>query len=369
MNVEFKKIKYAIIGLGLIGGSIAKALNHRFGTLDITAFDKNSDYINAAMESGNITRGFTAINRHLFEADLIILCTPVKNTIEYLKKIYSKIKPGAIITDVGSTKEEIISCINNLPDPPCFIGGHPMAGSEKFGYYSSSPHLFENAYYILTPSRNADEDSIRLLSNLISEIGGLPVVMSSSIHDKAVAGISHVPHVIASALVNMIKHIDFSDGKMHMLAAGGFKDITRIASSSPDVWQSIVMSNKSYIKEILLTFIEELMEFINYMDIAAGDQILKFFTSAKDYRDSFDTIRKGLISPIFEITVDVADRPGIIGEIATILGSNGINIKNISVSNSREFEQGCIIISLPDSYSVDLSLKLLNSRGYKAYKK
>lgn len=369
MQMEFKKFKYAIIGLGLIGGSIAKALNYRFGKLDISVIDNNPDSINTALKEGSITRGFTYINEYILDSDLIFLCTPVKHTIEYIEKLHKKTKPGTIITDVGSTKEEIIHFVNNLPDPPCFIGGHPMAGSEKAGYRFSSAHLFENAYYILTPSKSSGEYSIELMKKLVSEIGGIPIVMDSSVHDKAAAGISHVPHVIASALVNMVKKIDFPDGKMRMLAAGGFKDITRIASSNPELWQNIVISNKHYIKEILMAFAEEIKEFIEHLEFSNYKEILDFFSSAKDYRDSFDVMRRGLISPVYEITIDVADRPGVIGEIATILGNNNINIKNINVTHSREFEQGCIIISLPDNESLELSLKLLNSCGFKAYKR
>jgi len=369
MNINFKKIKYAVIGLGLIGGSIVKALNHRFGTLDITVVDKNLHSINDALEDGNITRGFTNINEDVLSADLIFLCTPVKNTIDCINELYLKTKPESIITDVGSTKEEIVAYIDKLSSPPYFIGGHPMAGSERMGYSYSSPHLFENAYYILTPSRNSNEYSIELMKNLINEIGGIPLVVDASIHDKVTAGISHVPHIIASALVNMIKQIDLPDGKMRMLAAGGFKDITRIASSNPDMWQNVVMSNKFYIKEILMIFIEHLNKFIKCINQTGENEIIDFFKSAKDYRDSFAIDRRGLISPIYEITVDVADQPGIIGEIATILGNNNINIKNINVSNSREFEQGCITISLPDNESIDEALCLLNSNGYKAYKR
>jgi prephenate dehydrogenase len=369
MNIDFCKIKYAVVGLGLIGGSIVKALNHRFGALDITAIDNNPGSIKAALEDSNITRGFTYMNDYVWDADLIFLCTPIKYTINYIEQLHNKIKPGTIITDVGSTKEEIIYYVNSLPYPPCFIGGHPMAGSEKAGYEASSPHLFENAYYILTPSKNSGQYSIELMKNLVIEIGGLPLVMDSSIHDRAAAGISHVPHVIASALVNMIKQIDFPDGIMRMLAAGGFKDITRIASSNPGLWQNIALSNKHYIRNILVKFMEELKEFIRYLDLSDSKEILDFFASAKDYRDSFDMRRHGFISPVYEITIDVADKPGVIGKIATILGNNNINIKNINVSNSREFEQGCIIISLPDGKSVDLSLELLNSNGYKAFKR
>ena len=344
-----------------------KALTQRLGIPDITAVDKNQDSIAAALEDRCISRGFTAVNDQILCADVIFLCTPVKYTLDYVNQLHGKVKPGCIITDVGSTKEQIISHVNNLHNPPCFIGGHPMAGSERTGYVSGSSNLFENAYYVLTPAKSANKESLEVMVEIINLIGAIPVVIEAHIHDRVTAGISHVPHIIASALVNMIEQIDSPDGKMRMLAAGGFRDITRIASSSPEMWQNIILSNKQHIKEILHIFIEHLEEFLMYLDKIQDVQIMNFFESAKDFRDTFVTNKKGAISPIYEITVDVADKPGIIGEIATILGRNGINIKNINVSNSREFEQGCLVISLPDNESVDKSLNLLSSARYKVF--
>ena len=155
---------------------------------------------------------------------------------------------------------------------------------------------------------------------------------------------------------------------MQMLAAGGFKDITRIASSSPEMWENIVLSNKPQIKDILNNYIAIINKFKEFMDNSDSQSIFNFFEEAKGYRDSFTGTKKGLISPLYELIVDVIDKPGIIGEIATILGCNGINIKNINVSNSREFEQGCLKITLPDQESVNIAFDLLADRGYKIYK-
>ncbi|NSW91948.1 MAG: prephenate dehydrogenase [Firmicutes bacterium] len=361
--------KFSIIGLGLIGGSLARAFCQRLNIQDITAVDKNTDSINQALKDGNISRGFTEVNEYVWNSDVIFICTPVKSTIEYIKKLYKKTKPRCIVTDVGSTKSEIISYINNLSDPPCFIGGHPMAGTEKTGYASSFSHLFENAYYVLTPSKSTSDESLSFMIELIKGIGGIPVVVDALVHDRATAGISHVPHIIASALVNLIKEIDFPDGKMQMLAAGGFKDITRIASSNPEMWQSIILSNKQQVEDILNVFISNLSNILQCIKEEREKEIYSFFESAKNYRNTFAEGKKGPISPVYQLTVDVVDKPGIIGEIATILGKNNINIKNINVSHSREFEQGCLIISLHDNESLNSAFNLLYAAGYKVYKR
>lgn len=359
--------KIAIIGLGLIGGSLARALHERLGITDITAVNRSAAGLEQALKEGSIARGFHEINEYVLNSDIIFICTPVKRTIEYINAISKKVKPRCIITDVGSTKAEIISYINEMPEPPLFVGGHPMAGTEKTGYSSSFAHLFENAFYILSPCKSTTDEALDLMTEIVKGIGGIPVRLGAHEHDKITGSISHVPHIIASALVNMVKSYDTIDGKMQMLAAGGFKDITRIASSSAEMWENIILSNSVEIEGILDSYVEILNKFKGYIKEQNSEKVYNFFDTAKKYRDSFSIGRRGF-SPIFEVIVDVIDKPGIIGEIATLLGKNDINIKNINVSNSREFEQGCLKITLPDPESVDSAFKLLAALGYVVYK-
>jgi len=360
--------KVSIIGLGLIGGSLAKALREKVGIADVTAVSRSMEPLRQALQDGTIDRGFCEVNEYVWNSDIIFICTPVKTAIKYIETIAARVRPGCIVTDVGSTKAEITKYVDGLENAPCFIGGHPMAGTEKMGYASSFAHLFENAYYILSPCRTTNSAAMETMAEIVRGIGGIPVVMDPAVHDRVTAGISHVPHIIAAALVNMVRENDTSDGKMRMLAAGGFRDITRIASSSPEMWESIIASNRDCITQVLSGYIEDLNSFKRYIESNDSESVLGFFESAKNYRDLFSKDRKGLIVPIHEITVDVVDKPGIIGEIATILGNNNINIKNINISNSREFEQGCLKITLPDSASVDDAFKLLDERGYRVYK-
>lgn len=367
-HYNFGNITIAVIGLGLIGGSLAKAFREKLEIKNISAFDPNPAFVSQALNEGVISSGCSELDENIFYADIIFVCTPVSKAAQYIDILAGRVKTGCIITDVGSTKESIIKHVDGLPSPPCFIGGHPMSGGEKSGYPASIPHLFENAYYILTPSKSSSDSSMKLLSGLISGIGGLPVVIEAGEHDRVTAAISHVPHIIASALVNLVRECDSPEKTMQMLAAGGFKDITRIASSSPDMWENIVLKNKQHIEEILDRYLDILKRFRSSMLLDDSMDIYGFFESAKTYRDSFGEGNRGLITPVFDIIVDVKDQPGIIGEIASILGNGGVNIKNINVSNSREFEQGCLKITLPDQESVNISFDLLRSGGYKVYK-
>jgi len=368
MTDKISDKKVTIIGLGLIGGSIARALRERIGVKDITAVNNDMKAIEEALRDETIAHGFCELNEHAMAADIIFICTPVKNTFEYLDALSGKVKPGCIVTDVCSTKGEIIRHVNSMKNPPCFIGGHPMAGAEKTGYSAGFSHLFENAYYILTPCISTSETATEIMSQVIAGMGAIPIIMDADRHDKIVGNISHLPHIIASALVNTIRKLDEEDGMMQMLAAGGFKDITRIASSSPEIWESIVMSNRSNILAALDEFINTLIESKEYIEKNAKEKIFDFFSFARDYRDAIPSDRIGLISPSNIIMVDVVDKPGIIGEIAVLLGENCINIKNINVSNSREFEYGCLKITFSDNESTKAAFELLRDAGFRVFR-
>ena len=360
--------KVAIIGLGLIGGSLARALNEKAGIKEIIAVTRSNEAIDQALLDGSICRGSDRLDEDVYSSDVIFICTPVKQALRFMDELSGRVKPGCIVTDVGSTKEEITMYAENSTKLSCFIGGHPMAGTEKSGYAAGFSHLFENAYYVLTPCSNTTDAAIECMKDLVKSIGAIPVVMEASVHDRVAGGISHVPHIIASGLVNMIRELDTSDCTMQMLAAGGFRDITRIASSNPEMWENIVTSNKKHVLELLDCFLDVLSGFRLLLQKEESVAIKDFFETARTFRDSMSSRMGGLISPSFELIVDVQDKPGIIGEIATILGRNNINIKNINVTNSREMEQGCLKIRLTDMKSENIAFDLLKDTGYKVYK-
>lgn len=360
-------LRISIIGLGLIGGSLAKAFRERTGITDITAVDSDGSVIEKALADGTISRGFTQLNSLATDSDIIFICTTVKKSVEYMKLLAEKVKPGSLITDVGSTKEEILRVAEEHPLKPLFIGGHPMAGSEQEGYASSSSHMFENAYYILTPGRNTPQKAIEAMRSLLSAIGAIPIVMDAFEHDLVAGCISHIPHIVASLLVNLARDLDTPDEKMKLLAAGGFRDITRIASSNPDLWESIVFSNKKQIRQLLARISDMLAGFSLKLELNDTDWVRSFFSDAREYRNSLSAAPKSLLPPEYSIVVDVVDKPGAIGRLASILGMNGINIKNINVRNNREMEGGSITITLPDAESAQKAVRLLLDNGYAAY--
>ena len=235
-----QNITAGFIGLGLIGGSIARALKKRAPSTVIMAYMRTRETLLTASRDGAVDIVLDGIGEPLRQCDIIFLCTPVEYNEEYLRQLQPYLKPGAIVTDVGSTKTQIHEAARALSMEESFIGGHPMAGSEKTGYENSTDHLLENAYYILTPTEQTPASSTALMTELASLIGAIPIVLDFREHDRIVAAVSHLPHLIASSLVNLVREDDKESGMMKQLAAGGFKDITRIASASPVMWLSLI---------------------------------------------------------------------------------------------------------------------------------
>lgn len=354
-----------IIGLGLIGGSIAKALKEKTD-YKIVACNRSEKSLTDAKSEGVID-DYTLGDLSIFsECDIVFICTSVDKIPDYVSMLIPYIKKDCIITDVGSTKKRIYSRMLNFKDI-CFIGGHPMAGSEKTGYKSAKPHLLENAYYILAPAPNISNSQIMAMEELVKVIGAIPIVLNPDFHDYTVAAISHVPHIIASALVNTVKELDDKESYMHTLAAGGFKDITRIASSSPEVWQSICEDNRDKILEVLKVFKNNIENIEN--TLLNNESLYSFFDNAKEYRDSFVSKKTNTPYSISGITVDIQDKPGAIGTIATILNSQGLNIKNISILNSRDYSEGALEIIFDTQSDKDKAITILEFMNYTVFDK
>ncbi len=358
----------SFFGLGLIGGSIAKGARTVAPDLRIKALEPDSASLQPAMEEGVVNQGFTEPEDAFFDCDVLFLCAPVSVNEKFLRENADRIQEKTLITDVGSVKSTTVKTVREYGLSSRFIGGHPMAGSEKTGFKSANAQLLENAYYLLTPTEDFPEDKTHTFSTFIESIGAIPLIMSPEKHDQITGGISHLPHVIAASLVNFVKEHDAEDGFMKLVAAGGFKDITRISSSSPAMWQSICLTNTQVIEDMLTDYISALSEFKDVLEKKDPDRIYNFFSDAKDYRDSFQAADRGPIKKISDLYVDIPDVPGSIAQTSTILALHGLSIKNIGIMNSREFQEGALRIEFYDDLSVEKAAALLKEHGYKIFR-
>ena len=361
--------KIGFIGLGLIGGSIAKRLRILHKDLVIIATAGHAATIEAAYKEGLTDNDSPCELSDFYDCDYIFLCTPVQKNMEYLRLLKGHVCDRCIITDVGSVKTDIHREVTALGMEAQFIGGHPMAGSEKTGLANAREFLLENAYYIITPTTKSPSPAVEELTGLVRSLGAIPLVLGYEQHDYATAAISHLPHVIAYSLVNLVQESDDENEIMKTIAAGGFKDITRIASSSPVMWENICLSNQEQILKLLDNYIHTLEVMRTNIADADSPALLDAFTAAKDYRDSITITAKGALKNVYELYLDLIDETGGIATVATILASNNLSIKNIGIIHNREFEGGVLRLEMYDGESLALAVALLKKHHYTIYER
>ena len=357
------------IGLGLIGGSIVKTIRKYHSDYRILAYDQDRETLALAVSSNMIDAVCEEHDERFAGCDYIFLCAPVEFNVQYLEYFKEHLGPNTILTDVGSVKGIIHKEVERLGMESCFIGGHPMAGSEKTGFESSSDRLLENAYYIITPGGEVPLDRLTDFTELISSLGAIPMVLTSEEHDFITAGVSHLPHIIASSLVNLINKLDNEAEYMKTIAAGGFRDITRIASSSPVMWEQICIENHENISSVLDEYIRMLIQIRCSIDNQEASYLYDMFARSRDYRDSIDASSSGLINKTYMLYIDIVDEAGGIATIATILAMEGISIKNIGIIHNREFEQGVLKIEFYEQNALEKGCALLKKRNYIVYKR
>lgn len=358
---------YGFIGLGLIGGSIAKSIKVAHPDAVISAFDANEASLQLAKTENIVNDIYTTPNSETFSAlgncEFIFLCAPVSANDKNLELIKDHLSEGSILTDVGSVKNTIHTTIASFGLSHYFIGGHPMAGSEKSGYAHSDPKILENAYYILTPGEGVPSERVDTLKTLVEDMHAIPMILEASQHDYITAAVSHLPHIIASSLVNLV-HDEDKDGLMKMIAAGGFKDITRIASSSPVMWQSICLTNTDNIAKLLNDYISALEVIKGQLTDKDAAKLYDFFEQGKLFRDSFSNIGSGPIKKEYVLYMDLKDETGAIAKTATILANAGVSIKNIGIMHNREFQEGALRIEFYDEAAISLARTTLLENNY-----
>lgn len=363
------EITIGFIGLGLIGGSIAKTIRRLLPEYVLLAFDIDKNNLKLALQEGIVDEIYSEITFEFSRCDFIFLCAPVLDNCENLLKLKPHLKPSCILTDVGSVKSDIHKKISQAGLDKMFIGGHPMAGSEKTGFQNASDHLIENVYYLLTPTASVSQTKIFVMQKLITSLDAIPLILSHTEHDKVTANISHLPHIIAASLVNFINESDTSHGTMKTVAAGGFKDITRIASSSPDMWQQICITNKTPILAALKGYIKYLNQVKKYLEVTSNEDLFELFDSAREYRNSFSSASTGPIKKAYELYCDIVDETGQIASLSGILAKNNISIKNIGIIHNREFEEGVLRIEFYEEHSTNHAIELLRKFNYTVYER
>jgi len=361
-------MKVGIVGVGLLGSSLAVALKNKLqNNLEIVAFSSEST-LQKAREMNIFAEfhSYSEITTAIDGLDILFLCSPIKIILEHIETISKAptLNKTLIITDVGSTKRLIMDkaekCLSGRSDM-IFIGGHPMAGNEFRGIDANDKSLYENAIYVVTPMPQTEDEYVSKLIEIIKHVGAIPLILEPAKHDRAVAGISHLPQMLASGLVDMISKEDNAE-LSKTLSAGGFRDMTRIASSQYRMWEDIVETNKDNINDLIDNYISELTLIKKSITTKSLESI---FENARNTREQIQKGKKGLLQQsLFEIFVRIPDEPGMILKISTILAEENLNIKDISIQHSREHDGGQFRLGFATSIDGEKAVECLTKQGY-----
>ncbi|HSH94257.1 MAG TPA: prephenate dehydrogenase/arogenate dehydrogenase family protein [Roseimicrobium sp.] len=280
--------KISLVGVGLLGGSIGLSVRRRRLAARVEGFVRRAASITECEQTGAVDKATRVLGQAVQDADLIIFCTPIAQMRELAEEMLHTMKRGAIVTDVGSVKGSVVEDLESLIAGAGghFIGSHPMAGAEKMGVNAARHDLFENALCVLTPTAKTPAGVTQKIEAFWNDIGAKPMRMTPELHDELVSRSSHLPHVVAAELANYVLS-PAHQKQQAQLCASGFRDSTRIASGSPEMWRDISLANRKNLARVLGVFIEDLQEFQLALEQGDAKSIEEFFVNAKKRRDAW----------------------------------------------------------------------------------
>ena len=340
-----------IAGLGLIGASMALGIKRDHPDYEILGYNRSQASRDIALDRGMIDRATDDFASFAPLADIIILTLPIQQTLDFIEKLASlDLKEGVIISDAGSTKSAIVATADKcFADKPVrFVGAHPMAGSHKTGAASADVNLFENAYYIFTPSSLTTQDTLEEMKGLLSGLHARFIEIDATEHDRVTSQISHFPHILASGLMEQTASYAEEHEMARRFAAGGFRDMTRIAESEPGMWTSILLSNRETIIERIEDFKGRLDEIEQAISKGDENQIWNFFNQAREQRQAMEIHKRGGVDSSYDLYVDVPDEEDVILRILELL--RGTSLVNIHINEeNREDVHGILQISFKNA--------------------
>ncbi len=355
----------AILGLGLMGGSLGLAALERGLADRVVGFDLDPSSVKQALERGAITEAAGSAAAAVSQADLVVLATPVGAIADVFAQAAPSMRPGCVVTDVGSTKSGVVESVTRrAPGTVNFIGGHPMAGSEKDGIGAATADLYAGCLWILTPTEATSTEAYGTLMRFLTGLGARVLSLDPARHDDALALTSHLPQLLSSALMGFAADVAKTGEGLPLLTAGGFRDMTRIAGSSPDLWVGIVQENRPALASLLRRFLETLGEAADALDNSDWYRLRAMLTEAqRAHRDLPG--KPGLASSeLAEILISVPDRPGVLAEVTTTVGEAGVNIEDLNILHSVEGGRGVIHLEVNGPRNARTAAGALQKKGY-----
>lgn len=358
-------MRVAIIGTGLVGASLGLALQELHEVDVVVGYDRDPDRLATALTRGALSAAALTPAEAVADAGVVVLAVPVSAIAHVAAEIAPVLRAGTIVTDVASVKTGVVEILQQtLPDDVWLVGGHPMAGSHETGPEHASAELFVGATYLLTPTTHTDVEAYRALHRLVAGIGARPMAVDPVHHDRLVAVISHLPQLAATTLMNLAaEQAERQHAGLLLLAAGGFRDATRVAASNPDLWLDICAQNRDAIVAVLddyATRISELREVVAGADDGALHATLLAARRARRQLPRKTVSGGGLT----ELILPIPDRPGVLAEVTTTVGAAGVNIEDFSIDHAAEGGRGALRLIIAGTGPTAAAAAALKGRGY-----
>ena len=353
-------MKVAVLGVGLIGGSIGLAARRRAGA-HVSGYDRDEEVCARALALGAIDTSAQSISAAVADADVVFVATPLSAIAETVTGALEGAGPSCVVSDVGSTKRPLAAAGADER----FIGGHPLAGAETAGVEHAREELFDGATWYLTPDRGSTAGVLyERLHRLLSTIGAHPTAIDPLTHDRLMACVSHLPHVLANALVEQAAALTADEGAQRLPAVGpSFRDATRVAGANTRIWTDIYMSNRDALAEGIDELLVRLQEVRSWLAEGDGPALGEWNERAGAERQ--ELLGAGLVGgPVQELRASVPNRPGVIAEIALALGRDGVNIADMALSPSQDNSQGVIALWVRGDEEAGRAQELINGLGF-----
>ena len=355
-------MRVAVLGVGLIGGSIGLAARQRLAA-DVAGFDVVSENLEQATELGAIDRSAGSVEEAVDGAELIFCAAPVSVLPELVRAALATSLQDAIVTDVGSTKRDLIASLAGEPGLERFIGGHPLAGTETAGVAGSRVDLFEGARWYLTPTETSGGLFYDRLQRAIADLGARPQAIEAAAHDRLMATVSHLPHVLANVLVAEAAEA-LSDESERLPAVGpSFRDTTRVAGANPTIWTDIFAANGESVAGAIDGLVKRLTETAEVLRAGDAARIASWHAGAGDSRRRL--LESELVGgPLRELQIAVENRPGTVAEVALALGGAGVNIEDMALSPAADMRTGAISLWIAGSEESERGAEVVRELGH-----
>jgi prephenate dehydrogenase len=355
-------MRIAVVGLGLIGGSLALAASSRGD--QVVGWDPDAEAGRIGLERGAIVRFDDSIAGALDGAEMAFVCGPVAELVPLARQVLEAAPAGCAVSDVGSTKGRLLAALGGHPQ---FVGGHPVCGSEARGIANARPELFDGATWFLTPVAETDPAMHRRLHTFVSSLGARPVAIDPDAHDRLVALTSHLPHALANVLVNQAG-AGRVDGHDPLAAVGGsFHDMTRVAGANPRIWVDIFLDNRSALLDGLRDHQRRVEELARALEREDAGFVARWIAEASGHRRRLlEAAYPAQPEELYRVRVHVPDRPGVLSGITQALGAEGINIEDFELHHMSADRGGTVIVTIAGEAEAQRAVALLDQQGYGA---